>query len=360
MKSIGPTATAAAGFEVTGESTASLPTEIRRPHPFGLLSSGCDWGGFTFKTEGEKHMELHSNGLVGKHKRHPSNVIAFCIILVGLLTFIGCVGEQRKQAQDLVKDGSTASDRLAKYYDTLAQQRSDHLALTMFELHRTGSPLQPELKAAYKDQQQALAARAEMARKLKNIYDSLGKLIDYDAPAEITGAVNDLKDAIEKVADKKLSLPGITGVDPKTILDKAVKAFAEWYQIRQFRKNAPKAQVILDSIYQLYDAEKEIYLQISKDYNGITYTTVKYLCEHDQLTSNSQFQAFTELYALQVYQVPPTDPVIKSYVIEQLREKRDQLDQASTKERDGELATLGKLRREHEDFMLRKKPEKDK
>src|SRR6266404_825960 len=182
------------------------------------------------------------------------------VILAGLFTFVGCVGGQKKQAQDLVKEGSASSDRLAKYYDSLAQQRADHLALTIFRLHRAGSPLQPELKAAYKDQQEALAARAEMARKLKNVYDSLGKLIDYDAPSEVTGAVNDLKDAIEKVANKKLSLSGLEGVDPKMILDKAVKAFVEWYQIKQFRKNAPKAQVILDGIYQLFDAEKEIYL----------------------------------------------------------------------------------------------------
>src|SRR5205085_9409435 len=111
---------------------------------------------------------------------------------------------------------------LAKYYDALSQQRADHLSLTIFELQRTGSPLQEDLKQAYKEQQEALAARAQMARKLKNIYDSLGKLIDYDAPGEVSGAVNDLKDAIEKASNKKLSIPGLAGVDPKPILDKAV------------------------------------------------------------------------------------------------------------------------------------------
>src|SRR5207237_3350266 len=183
----------------------------------------------------------------------------------------------KKQAQDLVKVGSETSDHLAKYYDMLAQQRAEHLSLTVFELKRTGSPLQEELRNAYRDQQEALAARADMARKLKNVSDSLGKLIDYDAPTEVGGSVADLRDAIEKVANKKLSIPGLSGVDPKPIMDKAVKAFISWYQIRQFRKNAPKALAILDSIYQLFDAEKEIYLQISRDYNGITYTTAKYL-----------------------------------------------------------------------------------
>jgi hypothetical protein len=297
--------------------------------------------------------------MVRKSRHRVSRAGTLAVILVALLASFGCVGEQKKQAQDLVKDGSATSDRLAKYYDTLTQQRADHLALTMFELHRTGSTLKPELKEAYESQQEALAARAEMARKLKNVYDSLGKLIDYDAPGEVTGAVNDLKDAIEKVSNKKLSLPGVDGVDPKVILDKAVKAFVEWYQIKQFRKNAPKAQVILDSIYQLFDAEKEIYLEISKDYNDITYTTVKYLCQHDQLSSASLFQTFTELYALQVYQAPTSDPMIKSYVIDQLLVKRGRLDLASTKERNARGADLGRLRKAHEDFMLGRKPPKE-
>ena len=301
-------------------------------------------------------MKFHVPVIDKKSTAHILRAGAFAFTLIALLTSFGCVGEQKKQAQDLVKEGSATSDHLAKYYDALAQQRADHLALTMFELHRTGSPLTSELKEAYKNQQEALAARAEMARKLKNVYDSLGKLIDYDAPGEVTGAVNDLKDAIEKVSNKKLSLPGVEGVDPKVILDKAVQAFVEWYQIKQFRKNAPKAQVILDSIYHLFDAEKEIYLQISKDYNDITYTTVKYLCVHDQLTSASLFQTFAELYRLQVYQAPTSDTEIKSYVIDQLLERRGQLDLASIKERNGQGAALGKLRKAHEDFMLGRKP----
>lgn len=290
-------------------------------------------------------------------KRTSSRLLragGFFLIALFAFTSFGCVGEQKKQAQDFVKEGSATSDRLAKYYDTLAQQRADHLSLTIFELKRTGSPLQDDLKKACQEQQEALAARAVMARKLKGVYDSLGKLIDYDAPSEVSGAVNELKEAIEKTADKKLTIPDVAGVDPKVILDKAVKIFVGWYQIRQFRKNTPKAQIILDGIYQLFDSENEIYLQISKDYNKITYTTAKYLYEHDQLNGTSFFQQYVEIYGLQVYQAPTTDPVIKAYVIDMLAEKQKELNTISEKLRDGQLAGLAKLKKTHEDFLLRR------
>ena len=86
----------------------------------------------------------HNYPLLRDRLRKLFHVSGILLITVLLITSFGCVGEQKKQAQDLVKEGSATSDRLAKYYDALSQQRADHLSLTIFELQRTGSPLQED------------------------------------------------------------------------------------------------------------------------------------------------------------------------------------------------------------------------
>jgi hypothetical protein len=293
-----------------------------------------------------------------------SVVLLFLSLL--LTGMVGCTGEQKKQAQDLVKAGSGTSERLAKYYDSLKQRRADHLELERLKRNFALRPaLDPATEKAFQEQLEALAARAQMARRLKGVYDGLGKLIDYDASGEITGAAMDLKKAIEGVADKKLAIPGFN-FDPEPILKKAITALVDFIQIKQFRKNAPKARVILDSISELFQGEVLIYNQISKDYYELTHQIDTELYKRKQLNGTAVFQKYAEVYDLQVIAGLPADArpdyveAINGFILNRLDTKLKDYVDGVPKESNGILEALKQLQKSHEDFMLRRKPEKDK
>lgn len=298
---------------------------------------------------------------------HTLALRVFALLLLTLL-LAGASGckLQKKQAQELVKAGSATSEQLAKYYDTLKQQRADHMSLEIFRLKRADTELDEQTKKDYQEQLEALTARAQMARKMKAVYDALGKLVDYDAPSEVTGAVVDLKKAIEDVSKKKI--PKFAGIDPETALKKATNALVEWLQTRQFRKNATKAQVVLDGIIQLYEGEKSIYVQISQDYYDLAHKTAKFLHQRKQLSGTSFFQKYAEVFGLQVLPELPqsTDDATRRYtaameafINNRLDAKLEELNKASEKEANERLEALKKLKKMHDDFMHGRKPKED-
>lgn len=306
----------------------------------------------------------------------PQNIFSFTrarlarsvlLVLLPLLLFsmVGCSGEQKKQAQDLVKTGSGTAERLGKYYDSLRQRRADHMSLEILRQNFADNPgLDPTTEKAFQDQLDALGARAQMARRLKGVYDSLGKLIDYDAPGEVTGAAIDLKKAIEEVSSKKLAIPGLN-FDPEPVLKKAISALVAFIQIRQFRKNAPKAQAILDSITELFKGEMLIYNQISEDYYKLTHQIVQRLYMEKQLSGTAVFQKYAEVYDLQVLPGLPTGAsasyieAVNKFINNRLDAKRKDYLDGVPKESNGMLEALTQLQKAHEDFMLKRKPEKD-
>ena len=280
--------------------------------------------------------------------------LAVPILLIAILS--GCGPEEKKAAQGLVKSGTKASSGLAEYYDSLGQKRSEYLALFKFDLTRTGASLAPKLENDFKEQEEALATRAQMARKLQGLYDALGKLIDYDASGEISSAAKDLKSEIEKVVGKKLAIPGLAGVDPGPILDKAIKAITEWVQLRQFRRNSPKVEVVLDSVSQLFRAEQLLYVQIAQDYDKETSAIALFLYTNHQATSLSAFQRYLDLYGLQPNASAPDDSVIRAWTVDLLNKKLAERQSSSQKEADSVFQSLVALKKRHGDFVSGKRP----
>lgn len=280
-------------------------------------------------------------------------------LLLVVMVFSGCGEEQKKTAQNLVKHGSNTSDGLAKYYDSLVQKRADYLALYRLDKARTDRPVEAETEKAFKEQQEALGARAQMAHKLHNVYSALGDLIDYDAPGEISGAVKDLKSQIESVANKKLALPGLAGVDPSPILDKAVKALATWAQLRQFRKNSKNAEAVVDSITHLYQSEEPIYVQIAQDYDKETKAIAEFLFKNGQASGLTSFQKYLDLYGLQANTLSSTDNAVKAWTLDRLNRELEARKSASQDEADAKLKSLQGLKKLHEDYLSGKKAEKE-
>lgn len=241
-------------------------------------------------------------------KRKAYDLVLSTFLLAFIISTFGCFGERKKQAQDLVESGGNQSEKLSKYYGSLKKMRQTHLELSKFEQRRAESALRPNLIKAYDEQFAALEARANMATKLRVTYEVLGDLIDYDAPGEISTAVIDLKNAIEDVSKKKLTLPQgiLSAVDPEVILQKATTALVSWIQIKQFKKNALKAEDVLGGISNLYRAEKPIYIQIAQDYYKIINIHNIYMVKNGQLNTVSRFGKYADVYGMQVNpQLPP-------------------------------------------------------
>lgn len=295
-----------------------------------------------------------------------SRSLALLLIVFSIAPLMaGCFTAEKKAAQDLVKTGSSTSDSLAKFYDTLAVDSDETLNFVRLENVREGKDLETDaafkaVQDELKTEQKALAARAQMARSMKGVYDALGKLIDYDAAGEVSGAVINLKKALEDVTKKKL--PKALGVDPETILKKATQILLTWIQLKQFHKNAPRAEEVLDGIATLLDKEKMAYINIIQDFNEHAYTNAKFFVDNDLAQDSSAYQKSFDLFGLQYAQISPgdtlTDPKtlkkhradLKNYTLQSLKIKKNDLNEAAQKAPEGMANGLVALKQAHQDF----------
>jgi len=303
-----------------------------------------------------------------------TRIVLIPLIAGSLILETGCFKAEKKAAQDLVRTGSSTSDQLAKFYDTLVADSEATLNFVGFENVREGKDLSTDAKfknaaAEFKTEREAVAARAQMARAMKGVYDSLGKLIDYDAAGDVTASVVNLKKEIENVSKKKL--PKAAGVDPEAILKKATTILVTWIQLKQFHKNAPRAEEVLDGVMNLFVSEKSAYVNIIQDFNEHAYTNAKYFVDNDLALNSSVYAKSFEVFGLQYTQIPPgdtlTDPEklkkhradIKSFTSQWLVIKKNDLNDAATKAPDAVSSGLAELKKAHEDFNhgKYKKPE---
>jgi hypothetical protein len=269
-------------------------------------------------------------------------------IAAAFILLTACGEEQRQQAKNLVKQGTTTSEALAAFYDKLADEREVHLRLSAFE-NSVGGPIVPPAPAAYQEQIDGLRARAKMARKLEAVYSSLGNLIDYDAAGEISGASLDLKHAIEDVAKRKLSIPGLPGVDPDAILKRAVTEIANWYQLRQFDKNAPKAEVILDSIHYLFYREQPVYKHISQDYLTIVRNNVDRLIDQGEANGTVGLTQYADVLGVKLQEAAATTAPRKNFLRFEADRNYERLSseyENNVNEIDSSLSRLAKAHRE--------------
>ena len=225
-----------------------------------------------------------------------TSALLLVLVFVASLTTSGCFTAEKKAAQDLVKTGSSTSDQLAKFYDGLGEDAQQTHQMILFERVRERKELvsgSGQSDSEFKQLREALAARAQMARAMKAVYEALGKLIDYDAAGEVSGAVVNLKKEIESVSKKKL--PNV-GVDPVTVLQKATEILATWIQLKEFHKQSPKAEQVLDCIETLVNRESVAYVRIIKLFDANAFTTAQFFIENDLAEDSSLYEKPFDLF----------------------------------------------------------------
>jgi hypothetical protein len=297
-------------------------------------------------------------------KQHPTSRATWlsrikqlgCLITILSLVFLltGCPAEQKKAAQDLSKQGVDKMDQLASFYDTLAQDRVSHEELfVLLRLVPTNTVETDRTKKAYKDQVDALQARAAHARAVKNLYVSLGKLVDYDASSEVQGAVKDLLDAAKKVKTFKLTIPGLS-LDEATVtsaLNKGIELLTTYLQVRAFRKNAPEAAAYLGYIRTFYDAESFVYLQIIRDYDDLARRLDKNLIQSDQLSASSRFKKYADRYNLDLNSTAPSTQSVKNWAMDRIDADFDAGQKTAENLVARQVKNLVDLQQSHKDFM---------
>jgi hypothetical protein len=185
--------------------------------------------------------------------------IRFVALLV--LLAIACRTTTHDDTAALASRGETAGNRLSEYYESLARDTVDSWELSAF---RRGFLKLPETdtsaRAAFESQYKALRSRARMARRLGNVYASLGRLAAYDTGGEIVGAVEDLETALKNVAESPLQ-----GRLERGAFEAVVKAIASWKADREFRAGALALEPIAAAVEALFRSERELYADITED-----------------------------------------------------------------------------------------------
>lgn len=280
----------------------------------------------------------------------PSPIVRRLVTVVLIFSFLmllGCGAEKRQQAKDLVEAGTTVSTNLSEYYESLAKQRMEHYKLSTFEdSYGLDVLVAPDI-TPYNKQIKALKARAALAKDLLTVYQKLGKYIDYDAGTEIAGAAMDLKHGLEDVLANKLTIPGLPGVDLDPILNKAIKEIVKWYQLKQFEKMAPSAEVIAGSIHEMYYREMSLYDRISRDYYRAIKINLDKMIDDNEVASTTAMNDYAPIYGLQMVGTPVLSTERKNYLHFQVREKYDGYISSSKSETQRLYRSLGLLLTAH-------------
>jgi hypothetical protein len=174
-------------------------------------------------------------------------------------------------------------------------------------------------------QNELLSERAELARTLKDLYDSLGDLVDYDASGEVKSAASALQKQIETVNHHPLDLGAIQPLSPKSAFGDLASRIAQAQQTREVRKNAPLVQEVLHAVRTIFDSEKEIYIQISERYFSESKLIAIGLVEGKRDVSGLSFlQTAIDPYNLRLLKRVAEDPQTIDALSELIAEKTDE------------------------------------
>lgn len=236
----------------------------------------------------------------------PRASLLSLLLLLIAIGLSGCNGTQKKEAQQLAKQGSETGESLALFYTKLAEQNSEFLRLNNAVIvGRVGNKPDPKFEKDLAQQQKALYSRAAMSRGVKGVYDALGRLVDYDA-GEVSQAVLNLKKQILEVTDGPplgFNVAGheVTPEQVDEILGKVVRNLVEMQQVKQFRRKAPLAQKSLDGILEFFDTEKFIYDQIMIRSDQMHYQTATALLDARLAHIPSVFQPTVDRFGMELF-----------------------------------------------------------
>jgi hypothetical protein len=278
------------------------------------------------------------------------------LTLVLLLALLSACGS-KKEAQSLAKAGIASSDRLAKYYDSLADDDVKYLRILSYTVAPTLS--QSEKKELDKERK-AYASRADLAHKLNAAYTSLGQLIDFDAAADIKGAVGDLTTSVLKQVPHPKDLDSDAF---KTVIGKIAGRLIEMQQEKEFRKNAPRVLEVLDGVGEIFERERPLYVQTAQLYEDEASKLAQDalgtgVCGSSQGTGLPMLEDLYAPYKVKLFLTPETDPGLckknRDYFFALITEMAEERKVAARTDARSISTALYNLERVHRSFLHEK------
>lgn len=195
------------------------------------------------------------------------------------LSLAGC--DNRATGTKLADAGIGGSEKIAQYYENLAEDAVDIMELEAFRDGISGGGIFQEAdKSRLEKTIEAMRGRAKMARQLEQTYRSLRELSDYDAGGAVKESASALADAIK-------GLPGLPGssVIPSAIIGEVGRDIAAWKQSRDIRRGAELLLLTHVKIKELMDKELDAYKSISEERFNKAGTTIETLISKEMVAS---------------------------------------------------------------------------
>jgi hypothetical protein len=181
--------------------------------------------------------------------------------LVGLmvllnLVFSGC--RDHDQATDLIASGQAASKLLESYYSHLNTATLEWWQYQMAFNTIQEIEMAPELEALTRDRIDAFQIRTALARRLADVYDSLGQL---ESSASTQPAVA----AAQNLGKSMSGIPKLPGVDLSEGFGKAAGLLVNLQLSRDFKKANQAMTEAIARIRDQFLREQDIYRSIVRD-----------------------------------------------------------------------------------------------
>lgn len=167
------------------------------------------------------------------------------LTLLIALALTACRTTVRDDAKALAARGEAAGTRLAEYYESLARDTVDVWELTAFRRGFLKLPDGVDTRKDFEQQYALLRSRARLARRMANVYESLGTFAAYDS-------LDDMETELK-------------GIERSPAVDKLIAAIALWKQNRGLRAGAQSLLPIAEAVRELFRSERELYDDIIEE-----------------------------------------------------------------------------------------------
>lgn len=209
--------------------------------------------------------------------------IFFLVLTFLLLMTTSC--DKREEGKKLAETGISTSEKLAEYYDSLAQDAVDIMEFESYLAVVRDTPISGGARDDMEKTIIALRARARMARRLGATYGSLKDLTSYDAGGAVKESATNLADAIK-------GLPGLPGsaVIPSEIIGMVAEDITRWKQSKDIKRGVTLLLLTLDKTKELMTKELGAYESIAEERRNKAGNLIELLIQDEKVTSLSLLQ----------------------------------------------------------------------
>lgn len=195
-------------------------------------------------------------GVASHQRQRTTRLLVACVALALSLSLTNC--KPTAAAGDAADALARSSEQLSKYYDDLAQQVEDTMALNQIQAATLRVPFEATDQEMLSTMRKEVKKREAMAKTLARLGAAYTALAKSTAPSDVSGAATDCANALKDLG----ALPG--GVPIPDIVGQAGRSIVEAVQARKLRQSSVAISQSVSAVSELFDKEKPAYISINK------------------------------------------------------------------------------------------------